>query len=82
MDATLLTDPKYFKERLTMLEQNAKDEQAINALKYKKNSDELKIANANSDKELASNKLALQKSLADQTVKELDYELQLSKNSK
>ena len=79
LDATLLTDPKYFKERLTMLEQNAKDEQAINALKYKKNSDELKIANANSDKELASGKLALQKSLADQTVKALDYELQLSK---
>ena len=79
LDATLLTDPKYFKERLTMLEQNAKDEQAINALKYKKNSDELKIANANSDKELASGKLALQKQLAEQSIKALDYELQLSK---
>lgn len=79
LDAALLTNPKYFKERLTMLEQNSKDEQAINALKYKKNSDELKIANANSDKELASGKLALQKSLADQSIKALDYELQLSK---
>lgn len=79
LDAALLTDPKYFKERLTMLEQNSKDEQAINALKYKKNSDELKIANANSDKELASGKLALQKQLADQSIKALDYELQLSK---
>lgn len=79
LDATLLTDPKYFKERLTMIEQNAKDEQAINALKYKKNSDELKIANANSDKELASGKLALQKQLAEQSIKALDYELQLSK---
>ena len=79
LDATLLTNPKYFKERLTMLEQNAKDEQAINALKYKKNSDELKIANANSDKELASGKLALQKQLAEQSIKALDYELQLSK---
>ena len=79
LDATLLTDPKYFKERLTMLEQNSKDEQAINSLKYKKNSDELKIANANSDKELASGKLSLQKQLADQSIKALDYELQLSK---
>ena len=79
LDATLLTDPKYFKERLTMLEQNTKDEQAINALKYKKNSDELKIANANSDKELAAGKLSLQKSLADQSIKALDYELQLQK---
>lgn len=51
----------------------------INALKYKKNSDELKIANANSDKELASGKLALQKQLADQSIKALDYELQLNK---
>ena len=79
LDATLLTDPKYFKERLTMLEQNSKDEHAINALKYKKNSDELKIANANSDKELASGKLSLQKQLAEQSIKALDYELQLSK---
>lgn len=79
LDATLLTDPKYFKERLTMLEQNAKDEIVINSLKYKKNSDELKIANANSDKELASGKLSLQKQLADQSIKALDYELQLSK---
>lgn len=79
LDATLLTDPKYFKERISILEKNNEDEIAINKLKYKKNSDELKIANANSDRELASGKLALQKQLAEQSIKELDYELQLNK---
>jgi len=79
LDATLLTDPKYFKDRLSMLEQNAEDEKKINKLKYKANSDDLKIANSNADKELINGKIDLQKQLANQTIKELDYELQLNK---
>lgn len=82
LDDTLLTDPKYFQQRLNLLTKNAEDEKVINKLKlryHKEGNDEYLIADSNINKELANNKIELQKQLANQTIKELDYELQLKK---
>lgn len=78
LDKTQLTDPKYFKERIALLEKDAAAEKEINKLKFK-NENELKAENLASDKKLAADKLDLSKGLAEQSIKELDYELQLSK---
>ena len=82
IDATLLTDPKYFEQRLKLLTENAEDERKINKLKlkyHKEGNDEYLVADSNINKDLTNQKLDLQKQLANQKIKELDYELQLNK---
>jgi len=82
LNETLLVDPAYFQERLKQLEGNAEDEKKIEniKLKYKKiSAQEYKIAIANIEKEVAENKVELQKKQAEEFVKLLDYELQLNK---